>query len=491
MIGNLSKSKGFKGDKGDALTYEMLTPEQREALKGKQGEKGDTPVIRFRYDQATGNLYYISDGILLDKEYIGSNNLVTKDIIDLAKYYGNINITPSDSSLFSFSTNDETMTASVAASTHDISGNIVIPYKYSINDKEYLITSIAISAFYNCEELTSITIPNCVTNIGKRAFICRNLTDVYFNGTPEQWNAIHIGEENFDIEYATIHYTKPDVTKQYVDFSIENAREYTDIKKSEVQKAVSAVDDKVSQIKGTIVDIINDVAELQGETSDMSNAVSTINTELSKVKNNVSYLDRDVSYVKADILKINDEIEGINQSIEEVKDDISGFNNNILEHSNDIDTLYKRDEIVLSEAKSYADENSTNTFVALKSYIDSEIQKVVEYSDQKDTETLPTWSFVNILGGAENWTEEEVLDSNNNVIGSRYGQVVNVNNAIITPNSMVDLRITSEQMVKFYEKHLAFSATNKDGVVTIYCVGSIPDDDYTIQATVTEVVIDE
>ena len=97
--------------------------------------------------------------------------------------------------------------------------------------------------------------------------------------------------------------------------------------------------------------------------------------------------------------------------------------------------------------------------------------------------------FVNIHGGIDNWTAENVLDSNNNVVGVRYGQVVNVNNAVITPNSKVDLQISSEQMVVFYEKDLAFVAENDDGVVTIYCIGNVPENDYTLQATVTEVVI--
>ena len=103
--------------------------------------------------------------------------------------------------------------------------------------------------------------------------------------------------------------------------------------------------------------------------------------------------------------------------------------------------------------------------------------------------TSPIRAFVNILGGNDNWIEEEVFDSNNNVIGTRYGQTVNVNNAVVTPYSKVDLQITSEQVVVFHEKDLAFVAENDDGVVTIYCVGSIPQNDYTIQAIVTEVVV--
>lgn len=102
---------------------------------------------------------------------------------------------------------------------------------------------------------------------------------------------------------------------------------------------------------------------------------------------------------------------------------------------------------------------------------------------------MPTRAFVIILGGADNWVAEDVTDSSGNVIGSRYGQVVNVNNAVITPNSKVDLQLSSEQMVIFYEKDLAFVAENEDGVVTIYCIGNIPEYNYRLQATVTEVGI--
>ncbi len=73
MIGNISKSKGFKGDTG------LQGPQ---GPQGIQGVKGDTPSIVFKYDSETGNLYYKSDGILVDKEYIDSNNIVTKDQLD-------------------------------------------------------------------------------------------------------------------------------------------------------------------------------------------------------------------------------------------------------------------------------------------------------------------------------------------------------------------------------------------------------------------------
>ena len=72
---------------------------------------------------------------------------------------------------------------------------------------------------------------------------------------------------------------------------------------------------------------------------------------------------------------------------------------------------------------------------------------------------------------------------------SPYTQVVNVEGA--TPRSKVDLQPSKEQLAIFYEKDLAFVAENEDGVITVSCVGQKPTNDYTIQITVTEVVVNE
>ena len=74
--GNISKSKGFKGDTGAA------GPSGPQGPQGEKGQKGDTPSIVLRYDQESGNLYYNSDGILVDKEYVETQNLATKDYVD-------------------------------------------------------------------------------------------------------------------------------------------------------------------------------------------------------------------------------------------------------------------------------------------------------------------------------------------------------------------------------------------------------------------------
>ena len=80
--------------------------------------------------------------------------------------------------------------------------------EYAIPDG---VTTIENSAFYNCWELYSITIPASVTSIGDYAFdsdVC-SLEDVYYLGTQEQWDAIDIGyHENWqkdNIQFVHTH----------------------------------------------------------------------------------------------------------------------------------------------------------------------------------------------------------------------------------------------------------------------------------------------
>lgn len=71
----------------------------------------------------------------------------------------------------------------------------------------------------------------------------------------------------------------------------------------------------------------------------------------------------------------------------------------------------------------------------------------------------------------------------------RWYQTVTVDNATITPNSKVDLRPNSEQLAVFHNKNLEFVAENDNGIISIFCVGAVPDGDHTIQATITEVEV--
>lgn len=84
---------------------------------------------------------------------------------------------------------------------------------------------------------------------------------------------------------------------------------------------------------------------------------------------------------------------------------------------------------------------------------------------------------INLLASA--WVEDS---------DKQYSQVVVI--ADITPYSKVDLQPTTEQLLIFYEKDIAFVTENDDGVVTVYCIGQKPTLDYAMQATITEVETD-
>lgn len=72
-----------------------------------------------------------------------------------------------------------------------------------------------------------------------------------------------------------------------------------------------------------------------------------------------------------------------------------------------------------------------------------------------------------------------------------YSQVVDVNNAVVTENSRVDLQPTLADLTEFYNLGIALTTANEDGVVTVYSVGVKPEKTYTIPATVTEITMED
>ena len=72
---------------------------------------------------------------------------------------------------------------------------------------------------------------------------------------------------------------------------------------------------------------------------------------------------------------------------------------------------------------------------------------------------------------------------------SPYSQVVTIDG--VTQYSKIDIQPDAEQLSIFYEKDVAFLAENEDGVVTVLCIGQKPINDYTVQVTMTEVIVNE
>lgn len=85
--------------------------------------------------------------------------------------------------------------------------------------------------------------------------------------------------------------------------------------------------------------------------------------------------------------------------------------------------------------------------------------------------------LANITLLASKWTGKD----------SPYSQVVSI--AGITPYSKVDLLPSVEQLAVFHNKDVAFVTENEGGVVTVYAIGEKPLNDYTMQASITEVTV--
>ena len=87
---------------------------------------------------------------------------------------------------------------------------ISIPKKIKKNDTTYLVTRIGGRAFFGCKSLTSITIPNSVTSIGKGAFLWWWLLgDITYKGTMQQWDDV-IKEDKL-LPAKVVHCTDGDV----------------------------------------------------------------------------------------------------------------------------------------------------------------------------------------------------------------------------------------------------------------------------------------
>jgi len=69
--------------------------------------------------------------------------------------------------------------AEVTSNPDYYKGEVNIPSSFIYDGKEFSVTSIGIYAFEDCDDLTSVTIPNSVTSIGECAFsYCSSLTSV-------------------------------------------------------------------------------------------------------------------------------------------------------------------------------------------------------------------------------------------------------------------------------------------------------------------------
>ena len=125
--------------------------------------------------------------------------------------------------------------------------------------------------------------------------------------------------------------------------------------------------------------------------------------------------------------------------------------------------------------------NLINETYATKVYVQGlidELNALREIVESLYTKSLVRTATITLVASAWN------MDSDN-----QYSQVVDI--AGITEYSKVDLQPTPEQLAIFHEKDVTFVTENEGGTVTVHCIGQKPANDYVIQATITEVEIDE
>ena len=93
-----------------------------------------------------------------------------------------------------YNLNNGTQVASVTYGSTKYSGEVVIPSEIKVNEVKYTVISVGGNAFYKCNDLTSVTIPNSVTTIGNYAFNnCKGLTSVTIGNSVTE-----IGSSAFD-----------------------------------------------------------------------------------------------------------------------------------------------------------------------------------------------------------------------------------------------------------------------------------------------------
>lgn len=140
----------------------------------------------------------------------------------------------------------------------------------------------------------------------------------------------------------------------------------------------------------------------------------------------------------------------------------------------DIETKYDLGKLAASQGLTMQQAQRFNELSqTLSQFMASTNAKLDELKDITTPSGFAKIGWVTILATA--WEGADYL----------YHQVVNIEG--VTENSQVDLTPNVQQLAIFYEKDLTFVTENDGGVVTVYAIGQKPENDYTIQVTITEV----
>ena len=118
-------------------------------------------------------------------------------------------------------------------------------------------------------------------------------------------------------------------------------------------------------------------------------------------------------------------------------------------------------------------------------YEETEIFTIKEAVKNAFREAKENGEFADLLKAKAKIGEVTLLASKWVGENNLYSQVVEIEG--VTEYSQVDLTPDVQQLAIFYNKDITFVTENEDGVVTVYVIGQKPENDYTIQVTITEV----
>ena len=466
MRGNLSK-RGLNGSKGE------------------KGDKGDMPNIEFRINPETGELEYRYNGMLVDREYISSHDIVTKDQVNELKQL----VIAFDDKYVGDKTFEEIVKA-INEGKEIVGvlrkGSELIRFDF-VGSTEKEITLFTTSADKHLLKITcgsdnkwGAHFDGLVTEDVLQIELVESLKDYEeLSNKVTRIDKNRVNDEQYPSAKAVIQHVATETSTAKGEME-GLAKDY----KRECDEKINAQNDAINQIGKRSVNNSTNISFLQG-------SVTTNATKTDKNTGNITALTKRMDDCEKDITKHGEDIkvfQGLESRFNGLSDDYSAFR-----HDMNMNMLTVLDSLNKTEAE----------MDQFESTYGSGMEKLESFGDVNSLTTdaktlvgaineLYAWcrsvrTFVTILGGRENWVAENVSDNQGNVIGTRYKQKVEVENANITVKSKVDLQVTSEQLVIFYEKDIAFTIENHGGDIYVYCVGNIPENNYTLQAVVTEV----
>ena len=131
--------------------------------------------------------------------------------------------------------------------------------------------------YYYRSKIKIVKIENTVTRVGNYAFyLCSNISDVYYNGTQEQWNTVYVGSSNDYFLKATFHFVDPDLIESDHNYPNSSDKSWTIEKAGAAQIAITFSSDTYTEKNYDFIYIYDRDNNLIGKYSGNSLANQTI-----------------------------------------------------------------------------------------------------------------------------------------------------------------------------------------------------------------------